>query len=461
MLDDRLAQQGVQERGRARPEAVGPEQLAVDEPLQLALLGRREFVYVLQPAVLRSRGRTAATEQGETSDRPGRMPGPTPDRRQISRMEPAQPLAPDAVGGDGGIRRLEEDAVAALPREQPVRPQGGEAGGGVAVIGGVHPLERRPQRRRQTLEIRYGHRLDRLAHRLQLEPVKPGRGGRVPALVALGVVAIVVDEGGAVGLACGADRGRHDGRVQAAGEFGQHAPPGPHHPRHRPVDHVDQGGGIVVGAPPHEGRRPPQRHVGDAASRSRPASGADSRQPLERKTVAEERRRAQQEAEGLPVHRQPGGEDRIQRLRRPVRRQCDRAPAPPDQVEGPGWIPEEVQASGAVPPDQQIGPPAILDQAAGQRRPLREAAGDRRGMSALPAPFADEDMVAMDLRHRPGEARTGEDPQPLKVEAHGPALPAQRLKTRLHLRIGGRRPRHHEVSPRVQVGGAHRTMIGV
>lgn len=324
----------------------------------------------------RSDGRPRSSAKGQPADGPGGMPGPASDRGQIGQMEGAKTLTAEPVRRDQGIRSLKEDAVSALARQQPVRPQCREPTRGVAVVGRIDPLQGGTEPRGQGREIRLGDRRHRLADGLERNAALFGGRLGVSALVALGVVTVIVDEGHPPGVTGRLQTARHDGRVQSPGQLGQHHPPRPHQPVDDAIHDPHHGVRRIVGAAADEVSRPPEHLVGTSELRPGPASGADGRQPGQRQLVAQQRRRGQDGAEPLPIDRQVRGQNRIKRRGRPIGDEGDVASPPPDRVNRAGRVADQIQMAVAVAPDHQIGAPSLRHQTRAEGTSLRETAGD-------------------------------------------------------------------------------------
>lgn len=219
VLGHRLAEEGVQEVARAGAQAIAPEQLGVDELPQLPGLGRRQVVNLLQPGMAaRPGGRPLARRaaEGVAEHRPGRVPGPARHGGDEGRRHPGQALPAAAIDDHGGVGRLKEHRVAALAGEQPGRPAPAHPPGNLDVIGHVDALQGRPDAVAQRIELGQGDRLDRLAHRGQVQTQLRRRRHGVGPLVALAPVAMEVEEAGAPGVSGRLETGGGDGRVQPA-----------------------------------------------------------------------------------------------------------------------------------------------------------------------------------------------------------------------------------------------------
>lgn len=219
VLSHRLAEEGVQQVARAGAQAISPEQLGVDELPQLPGLGRRQVVNLLQPGMAaRPGGRPLARRaaEGVAEHRPGRVPGPARHGGDEGRRQARQALPAATVDDHGRIGSLEEHRVAALAGEQPGRPAPAHPPGDFGVIGDIDALQSGPDAVAQRIELRQGDRLDRLAHRGQVQTQLRRRRHGVGPLVALAPVAMEVEEAGAPGVPGRLETGGSDGRVQPA-----------------------------------------------------------------------------------------------------------------------------------------------------------------------------------------------------------------------------------------------------
>lgn len=179
VFGERLAQQGMQQVSGAGAQAVAPEQLGVDELAQLPGLGRRQVFQVLKPGMAPPRRRPGARRshpERTAQHSPGGMTGPARNVGDEGRRQTGGPLAAEAIGRHGGIRRLEEDRVTALPRDQPRGPAPAHAGGNLTVIGDVQPLQGGSHAFAQRPQLAQADALDGLADRLELETQTLGDG---------------------------------------------------------------------------------------------------------------------------------------------------------------------------------------------------------------------------------------------------------------------------------------------
>lgn len=222
MLHHRLGQERVNQVGRARPQAVAPEQLAVRQTQDLTALAGRKVVRIGEPGMAAKVGagrRRRPKRQGREG--PGRMAGPAPHLGPVPRIEPAHPLPAAPVDHHLGVGRLEEDGVAPLPRDQAGRPRPCQPPGDVRVIGRVDAVQRRPEpaaeRRQQARrDGRHGLSRDR-----QRQPRRPGDRPGVGPFVALRPFAVIVDERGAGAAPGRGEAAGHDGRVQTARDLAE------------------------------------------------------------------------------------------------------------------------------------------------------------------------------------------------------------------------------------------------
>src|SRR5690606_12498680 len=143
---DGLTQQRMDEIRRARPQTVPVEELAVDQTQDLAALGGREVVAVLQPGMAPPCSPwTARGSKRQPRDRPDRMSRPATDLGPVARLEPSPAPAAAPVDDRPDVRRLEEDGVSALTSQKPRRAGRLQPIRHIPVIGRIDPMKGRTQ----------------------------------------------------------------------------------------------------------------------------------------------------------------------------------------------------------------------------------------------------------------------------------------------------------------------------
>lgn len=193
MFDDRLRQQRLEQIGLARSQGVAPEQLGIDQRLDLSGLGWRNSISA-QPLMAR-RGRICMPAlQGAARQGPGRNTGPLGQPGEIGWRERPRTETPEAVDDHVRIGGVVEHGVAALTAEDARGSGRRGAAGHVRVIGHVQAVQA------GTKGLPHGHQLldrDRRRRFLgdgQAQAQRLGRRLGIGPLVALPPGAAVVDE---------------------------------------------------------------------------------------------------------------------------------------------------------------------------------------------------------------------------------------------------------------------------
>jgi len=448
----------------AGAQTVTPKQLGVDELPQLPGLGRRQVVNLLQPGMAaRPGGRPLARRaaEGVAEHRPGRVPGPARHGGDEGRRHPGQALPAAAIDDHGGVGRLKEHRVAALTGEQPGRPAPAHPPGDLGVIGDIDPLQGGPDAVAQRIELRQGDRLDRLAHRSQVQAEVRRRRHGVGPLVAFAPVAMEVEETSAPGQPVPLEAGGSDGRIQPAGEFGRQPAMRRDQSRHGLVHHGDQARMALVPPPPGpaKARRPPDsrglRRLADDADRPR----IDGDQAAQGQPVAEEFRRRGDLAKHRPVDGQVSRQQGVDQTRRLARGHHRPTVAPPDAVQRAGGIAQEGEASLIVPPDQDIAAPARPDRGSSQVGRAGTARDHGRQGDVGPAPVADQEVLPSDQADGEGRPRAKQDADVLDRTKGPPAMAfegGQNPVYRPSIALGGAPPVDHQIAVLGGAGDLHR-----
>lgn len=291
------------------------------------------------------------------------MPGPARHGGDEGRRQAGQTLAAAEVDDHGGVGGLEEHRVAALAGEQRRRPAPAHPPGHLDIVGDIDALQGRPHTVAQRIELRQVDRLDRLAHRGQVQIQLRRRRHGVGPLVALAPVAMEVEEVGAPREPRRLEAGGGDGRIQPAGELGRQPAMRRDKGRHGPVHHRDQTFVAVVPAPPGPAktRRPPDGRRLGRLSDDADRAWIDGGQAAQGQPVAKQFGRPGDLAQHRPVDGQVGRQQGVDQARRFAGGDHRPAVAPPDAVEGASGIAQQGETSLVVPPDQDIAAPARGD----------------------------------------------------------------------------------------------------
>lgn len=239
----------------------------------------------------------------------------------------------------------------------------------------------------------------------------------------------------------------HDRGIQAARDFRHDLAPRAHQTVHRGIHDTDEGGRGLVHATSGVVGGTPERLPAAAIRRPDPVAGPYGLEPQKRDPVRHQGGHRQNVGKPGPVDRKVGGQHGVEDGRQAIGDQRHTAAQPPNRIDGAARIPDDVQLTGVVDPDQQIGAPPLAHQVPAEGRARSAAPDQSRGMRAPSSPFADQNVVPVDLGDGPVEPGRSQHAEAADVHTDRPAGADRGLERRVQNRIGdARRPRDHEIA---------------
>lgn len=468
MLENRLAQQGMKQLGRAGPTAIAPEQPGVHDPLDLGRFRRRQGLDVLQPGMAPPGVFPArpAAPQRRGRHGPDGMPGPPRHRGDVAWIHPTEAEPLESIRRHQGVGSLKEDRVSALSGEQAARSQVAGPRRDRGVVNDVEAVQPGPDADAKGGERFDGDRSHRLVDAVQFEAKALRDGAGVSPLVALGAIVVKVEEGGPVRQS-GLDKAAgHDRRVEPAGDLGDDPRVRLGQPCRRFVDDLDHRVRPVVPTVPWpiEAAGAPERDYLHGLADYSQVSRTGGPETHQQRSVVEKLHPVTEPGDRSPVDRRLGGKQHVEAFRYGVRDEDGAVAPPPYGVQLAGRRTQDRKAPVVRAPDKQIAPPPLPQRPPGDFG-IGTAVTDMGGQGgAAPEPAPENDMATMDLYCREGRARPEPEGQVVDLERPPPAR-ARKPPTGDRGRPTGLRVlagrMDEEVGMAIQGRVAHRTRIGV